>query len=209
MTKKINIKPILFLARTLSAVFTPFYLPIVGLALLFSLSYLNVLPWQYVAHVMFITICFTLLLPSLLIRFYRHYHGWTLFELRDREKRMLPYIISIACYLVCLHLMHRLRMPHVITGIIVAAVTLQMVCAMINTRWKICIHTAAIGGVTGVLMVYSLIFDFNPVWWLCLVMLISGMLGTSRMLLRLNTLSQVTLGYIIGCIIAAVTVLLY
>ena len=40
-------KQIILAARTISMVFTPFYLPLVGLAALFTFSYMSLLPWLY------------------------------------------------------------------------------------------------------------------------------------------------------------------
>ena len=52
----------------------------------------------------------------------------------------------------------------------------------------------------GALVSYSFIFHFNPVWWLCLMILINGMVNSSRMLLRQHTLWQVLGGTLVGFI---------
>lgn len=77
-----------------------------------------------------------------------------------------------------------------------------MVCAFINIWWKISTHTAAIGGVAGALLAYSISFSFNPIWWLCLVLILAGMVGTARMILRQHSLSQVVTGFFIGLVCA-------
>ena len=79
---------------------------------------------------------------------------------------------------------------------------------MINVWWKISTHTAAIGGVTGALQAYALLIGFNPTWWLCLVITIAGMVGTSRMLLRQHTLWQVSAGFLLGTAIAFAAILI-
>ena len=71
-----------------------------------------------------------------------------------------------------------------------------------------CTHTAAIGGVAGALFAFAEIFGFNPVWWLCVVFILAGMVGTSRMILRQHTLSQVTGGFCVGAVCSAVTILI-
>ena len=43
-------------------------------------------------------------------------------------------------------------------------------------------------------------FGFNPVWWLCLVLILAGVLGTSRMILRQHSLAQVLAGFFVGLI---------
>ena len=201
-------KNIILISRVVSMMFTPFYLPLVGLAALFFFSYLNTFPLYYILMVMGIVWLFTVLLPTRLIHLYRRYHGWTPIQLGVRERRMVPYVISILCYFICFYIMSLSHTPHTITSILIAALAVQMLCAMTNVWWKVSTHSAAIGGVAGGLLSFSLIFNFNPVWWLCLVILLGGMVGTSRMILRQHTLPQVVVGFFVGLLCSAVTILL-
>ena len=196
-------KQIILTARVVSLVFTPFYLPLVGLIALFFLSYLRQYPLAYKFFVLAVVYFFTVLLPTFLIHLYRRYQGWTLFELGRKERRMVPYVISILCYFTCIYLMEQFHIPHFMGSIVIAALMVQMVCALINLWWKISTHTAAIGGVAGALFVFSELFGFNPVWWFCLVFVIAGVLGTARMLLRQHTLGQVVGGFFVGIVCAA------
>ena len=82
-------KQIIYAARVVSMVFTPFYLPILGLAAMFFLSYLSQYLLSYKFQVLAIVYFFTILLPTLLIHLYRHYHGWSLIELGSRERRIV------------------------------------------------------------------------------------------------------------------------
>lgn len=195
-------KQIILAARTISMVFTPFYLPLVGLAALFTFSYMSLLPWQYKTAILLTVYIFTILLPTLLIRIYRHYQGWTLSQLGIRERRMIPYIIAIVCYFACYYLMNSQRIPRFMSNILVAALVIQVVCAIINVWWKISTHTAAIGGFAGALMAFSILFTFNPLWWFCIILIIAGMVGSSRMILRQHSLSQVCAGFLIGAVIS-------
>ena len=61
---------------------------------------------------------------------------------------------------------------------------------------------------TGALQAYALLIGFNPTWWLCLVITIAGMVGTSRMLLRQHTLWQVSAGFLLGTAIAFAAILI-
>ncbi len=195
-------KNIILISRVVSMMFTPFYLPLVGLAALFFFSYLNTFPLYYILMVMGIVWLFTVLLPTRLIHLYRRYHGWTPIQLGVRERRMVPYVISILCYFICFYILSLRHTPHTITSILIAALAVQMLCAMTNVWWKVSTHSAAIG------LSFSLIFNFNPVWWLCLVILLGGMVGTSRMILRQHTLPQVVVGFFMGLLCSAVTILL-
>lgn len=182
-------------------VFTPFYLPLVGLTALFMFSYMSLMPLLYKLTVVVLVYLFTILLPTLLIRLYRSYQGWTRWQLGRKERRVMPYIIAILCYFCCYYIMSYLRIPQFMANILVAALLIQVVCAIINIWWKISTHTAAIGGFEGALVAFSLLFVFNPLWWFCLILIIAGMVGTSRMILRQHTLSQVITGFLVGMVI--------
>lgn len=202
-------KEIIFTAKVLSVLFTPFYLPILGLLILFIFSYLSLLPLTYKLFLLLMFYLFTVFLPTALIRFYRRYQGWTLIELGSRERRAIPYVISIFSYLLCYYIMAATHVPHFMGSILIAALVIQVACAIINLFIKISTHTAAIGGVTGALLAFSVIFSFNPVWWLCIVLLLAGMVGTSRKILRQHSLRQVVLGYLAGVACSFVSVLLF
>lgn len=197
-------KNIIYAARAVSIIFTPFYLPLVGLLALFTFSYLSLLPLGYRLIVLTLVYFFTILLPTFLIHLYRQSQGWSLIELSYKRRRMVPYAISILCYVVCIWIMRSFNVYHFVPSILIAALLIQIVCAVINVWWKISTHTAGIGGVTGALVVFSAFFGFNPVWWLCFVLLLAGVLGTARMTLRQHSLAQVLCGYFVGLVCSVV-----
>ena len=71
-------KSIILAARIVSMVFTPFYLPFLGMMVLFIFSYLGLMPWAYKLQLLTLVYLFTILLPTILIHLYRGYKGWTL-----------------------------------------------------------------------------------------------------------------------------------
>ena len=199
-------KNIIFTARIMSMIFTPFYLPIVGLIALFIFSYMSLLPMMYKLVMLAMVYLLTVVAPSLFIHLYRLCQGWTSHELGRKERRLVPYIISIVCYFACFFWMEYRNTPRIISIIVVVALTIQMVCALINIWWKISTHTAAIGGVAGGLVSYSIAFSFNPLWWLCFVLILAGAVGTARMILRQHSLSQVVTGFLVGAACAILVI---
>lgn len=203
-----NNQKIILTARLLSIVFRPFYLPLVGLITLFVFSYMRILPFTYKLTLTTLFYLFTILIPTLLIYFYRRYRGWTHTQLMStRERRMIPYLIAIICYFTCYYLLTMVHVPRFITSILMAALAIQTGCALINIWWKISTHMAGIGGMTGATMAFALIFGFDPIGWLCLLFLIAGSLGSARMILMQHTLHQVTVGFLVGCTIAVAIIL--
>ena len=194
-------KDIIIAARAVSMVYTPFYLPLAGLLALFIFSYMSLMPIFYKSLVLLMVYLFTILLPTLLIHAYRSYQGWSRWQLGKRESRMVPYIIAIICYTLCYFLMSYFHVPQFMANILVAALLIQVVCAVVNVWWKISTHTAAIGGFEGALVAFSILFAFNPLWWFCVILVFAGAVGTSRMILRQHSLSQVVTGFLSGTVI--------
>lgn len=204
-----KVRRIMMLAKAMSLISSPFYLPLVGLAALFTFSYFSLYPLSYKAFVLLLVYVFTIFMPTTLIRAYHRYHGWTPFELGSRERRMMPYVASILCYFSCYYVMALLHVPQLMGSIVVAGLATQMVCAIINMWWKISVHMAAIGAMSGALVAFGFRFMFNPVWWLCGIIILAGLVGSSRMILRQHTLPQIYVGFIIGTLAGCLCVMLF
>ncbi len=193
-------RTILLAARWLSTIFRPEFLPVVAFVVLFMFTYLSLLPWAFKLSILALIILGTIVLPRWTIRFWRRSRGWELRRLRLRQNRFFPYLIYILYYAFTLHMLKRFHLPHYMSSILIGALLIQGSCALINTKWKISMHCAGAGGAIGALIAYSFLFFFNPIWWLSLLILISGLVGSSRMLLRQHNLWQVIAGTLLGVI---------
>ena len=129
---------IIITARILSAIFNPFYLPVVGLIILCTFSYLKFLPWNYKLFTLLMVYTITVLLPTTLIKYYRKYQGWSRIELARKDSRLIPYVIAFFCYFLCFYLLSLYHAPHIIGSIVVASLTIQAVCAIINLKLAVC-----------------------------------------------------------------------
>jgi len=204
MTKE---KGFILAARVISIIFTPFYLPLLSIGILFLFSYMNALPTWYKWRGLLMAYFFTILMPTLLIRAYRKVQGWSRTELAQKERRVIPYCISLFSYLLCIGVMEAQNIYFFIRIIIIAALVIQIVCVLTNLVWKISTHMAAIGALTGGILAFTQLFIYSPIWWFCLLIFLSGVLGTARMILRQHTLAQVVGGFFIGFVCASFTIL--
>lgn len=196
------------MARTVSILFTPFYWPLIGIILMFWFSRMQSLPLNFKLKTVFIVYILSIYLPTLLIRMYHNYNGWSPFQMTQKEKRMIPYIISILCYFGCYYVLNWLRLPHHMSIILILAIMTQIMCATVNVWWKISTHMAAMGGVTAMVYFFSNYFGVNIFWWFCLVIILSGLIGTSRLILRQHSLPQVLAGFFLGYFLSTI-ILIY
>ena len=183
-------KTLIRTAQVTSWILTPFSIPFLAFLVLFLFSYLRIMPLQYI------------LMPTITIFLFRKINGFALQELSERKKRYIPFTLTIISYVFCLLMMHKLNIPWYMTGIILAALVVQIICIIVNLRWKLSEHMAGIGGIIGGLISFSELFGYNPVWWLCLFILVAGVLGSARIILRHHSLGEVLSGFAVGLICA-------
>ena len=188
------------IARLLSAVFRPSLYPLVGHAILFAFTYLNMLPWDFKLWVLSAVYVFTVALPYTLIFLTRKLNGWSKQDMYLQHRRYMVYCINIICYVSCIYVFRNLNLPSFMGVILIVSLMVQCVCALVNMWHKVSRHSAGTGLIIGALLAYSHIFAFNPTWWLCAAILLSGAVMSSRMMLNNNTLGQVMGGTFIGIV---------
>ena len=193
-------KTMLRVARVTSIVFTPFSIPFLAFLVLFLFSYLRIMPILYKGIVLGIVYCFTILTPTITIFLFRKINGFARQELSERKKRYVPILLTIISYVFCLLMMRKLNIPWYMTGIIFVSLVISIICILVNLKWKLSEHMAGMGGIIGGLVSFSALFSYNPVVWLCLFILIAGILGSARIVLGHHTLGVVLSGFVVGLV---------
>ena len=193
-------KTMLRVARITSIVFTPSSIPFLAFLVLFLFSYLRIMPILYKGIVLGIVYCFTILTPTITIFLFRKINGFARQELSERKKRYVPILLTIISYVFCLLMMRKLNIPWYMTGIIFVSLVISIICILVNLKWKLSEHMAGMGGIIGGLVSFSALFSYNPVVWLCLFILIAGILGSARIVLGHHTLGEVLSGFVVGLV---------
>lgn len=155
-------KYLILTAQVISMLFSPFYFPVVAFIVLLIFSYMKLFPLGYKISLLAMVYLFTIVMPRLGIYVYRRINGWTRHQLGRRERRFVPYLLSIVSYACLLFLMQRMHMPRFTLSIIITALVLQIICALLNSFVKISTHSAAAAGVVGMLLAFSMLFAFDP-----------------------------------------------
>lgn len=185
-------------AQVISLIFHPWYIPLVGIILLLNFTYLSNLPKSMHLILIGIVYFFTILLPHITVKIYRQVNGWTSHEISQRERRLVPYVLSIICYGALLYVMRAFNAPPTIIFVIMIALAIQIICAVINHWYKISTHAAASGALVGILMAFSLMIGVYMLGWICVAILLCGMVCTARIILRQHTLMELGLGTTVG-----------
>ena len=185
-------------ARLISAVFTPFMVPLIGYFLLFFFTYLSILPLKFRLYMLLVICSFTILFPMVSIYLFQVLSGRKIKHLSHREHRYTPYLLTIISHCACVITLFRIHVPYYLTSILIATILCIVLCFLINFKWKISTHMASCGLLIGGLLSYSFIFQFNPLNWLCYLIMLTGILGTARIIVTQHSLLEVTAGFVVG-----------
>ena len=81
---------IIYTAKLFSMLFAPFYLPVLAFLILFTFSYMKLLPLNYKLFILAIVYLFTVVFPLLSIYAFRRLNGLHRRQLSRREMRTIP-----------------------------------------------------------------------------------------------------------------------
>ena len=191
-------------AKVVSAIFTPFSIPFLAFVILLVASYLRIMPLVYKATILSLVLIFTIVMPTLAILVYCRLRHLKTVDLNSRSLRFWPFIYTIISYVSCLVIMRKMNIPWYMTGIIVAALLMQLLCIIFNLKWKLSEHMAGAGAIIGGLIAFSDLFGYNPVWWLSVFILVAGILGSARITLGHHSIGEVLGGLVVGLLCSLV-----
>ena len=122
-------------------------------------------------------------------------------EISEREDRKLPYLITAVSFCVAYYLIQKLYLPKAIYITVLAACMAVLITLIINLFWKISAHMISMGGVTGAFIGISFRYALDGTWYIIVAIILSGLLGFSRLINNDHTPLQVYLGFLIGLLI--------
>ena len=123
------------------------------------------------------------------------------FLMPNSHDRIIPLLFTSVFYYIGSILLGRIHFLPVFKLFLIASVLLIVTLLLISFKWNISIHMAAIGAVTATFFALSFRSGANPIIAIVILVVVSGLLGTVRLILNKHSLLQVVAGYILGFII--------
>jgi membrane-associated phospholipid phosphatase len=187
-------------AKIVSWVLVPILMPVYGILLIFHLSILRYAPTLSQAIVVSVVFGINAILPSLLISLMKRL-GWIHdVALNEQKERAIPYIITIVAF-GCTALYLWLRgAPLWVSLFYCGGALAALINMLVNFAWKISAHAAGAAGVVAMLVTLARIGQpqQNMFWWIAGAIILTGLLGSSRLYLKRHTIYQVFAGYMVG-----------
>ncbi len=186
------------ISKFISIIFHPVLIPTLGFFLLFNSGfYFSMLTWEAKRFVLLVVFFSTGILPILSVAILALNSKFDI-SMENSRDRIIPLMSSSIFYYLGYVLLGRMKAFPVFKIFLVASVLVIIALLLISFKWKISNHMAAVGGVTGTIFALSFRSGINPIFTILTVILISGLVGTARMVLKKHDLKQLTAGYILG-----------
>ena len=188
------------IATAFSWILVPLNMPLFGLWFLFGLSILTVLPTAFKWELTGIFFGLDIIVPMGLIFLLKWFGLVDDLGLNGRKERLIPYLISIAVLVGSGYWCQRLGLPLWVAGFYYGGAVAGAFNLIVNFRWKISAHAAAMAGVLALLVrLWTMGNTFGPIeTWILIWIVLTGLLGASRIWLGRHTPMQVLCGSIVG-----------
>lgn len=189
------------LAQLVSVLFHPLLIPVYGLMIIFTCPALyGYLPFQVKKIILFIVIINNVLIPLMMISYFRFRNLISSWTIEDRRERIFPLVTTTMFYAFTVYLIYRLHIPLFIKSYIICSAVLVLAVTIINFWFRISLHATGCGAVTALVMVLSVRMQIPLTWLLVIVILVSGLVMSSRLWLRAHMSTEIWAGFFLGSV---------
>jgi len=125
-------------------------------------------------------------------------------KLENRQERLIPFFYVTLFYgFTAYYFTRQLVVTELSSGIFIAITLLIFIAAIITIFWKISVHSLALGGIVGILLILTVVLPESSLYYLLLCsVFISGLVLTARLQLQAHTPLQVYTGFMVGILIS-------
>ena len=197
-------------ASLISYMFHPLIMPSLGLLIILnSGTYLALLDPAAKRAIMLVMALGTLIFPLMMLPVlqYRNLvmkNG----QAATRGERLVPQIIILALYIITFVYFKRLPLSQVIHAYVLSVTGTFFLLILVNLKFRISIHAAALGGLTGLIIALIFLYETPLQGLLMLTLLAGGLTGSSR-LAQGDHWGAILSGFFLGLAVVLFTILVY
>lgn len=190
--------------KLISIIFHPVFIPIIGLIVIFhSGTLFSHIPEQVKNFTYVVVFLSTFVLPLSILPLLKFQRIISDYSLTDRRERILPMILSIIFFFMGFYILRKVPMTAFMQSFFLAMMVIVCGVSLISFRWKISMHMSAIGALTALIAILTVKYSAGMFWLFTLAVLLSGMMGYSRLYRGRHNPAQVYAGYFWGFVMAA------
>ncbi len=196
-------------SKLLSSFFHPINFPIVGAILYFLLlpKYLFIEQERLLLTVIFVI---TYIFPLILIILLKTFKMINSYHMTTIEERKFPLILFISITVFIGYWLLKSTVVDLLSLFYFGyALGLSITYILLYFKIKVSLHTAAISGLIGFILYFSFYYKVNLILILAILLLLNGVIATSRLRLQAHKFNEVLLGFIIGLVTQLLVYLIY
>jgi hypothetical protein len=197
-------------APFISYLFHPLIMPTLGLLIILnSGTYLSLIDPAAKRAILFVMALGTLVFPLLMLPLLQ-YRQLVLKsgEALTKQEKLVPQIIILILYIITFIYFKKLPLSHVIHSYVLAVTATLFLVLALNLRFRVSLNTAALGGLTGLIIALIFLYETQLEGLLILAIFAGGLTGTSRLTMG-DRQGEVLWGFLLGFGVVLVTILLY
>lgn len=210
-------------SKLIAWLFLPLFTPIYGLLLVLYLpldsTFFSANASLYLLHptlkILFILLfsVFIVLAPGLSLVVMKRNNTISSLQLEKRKERLGPIgLMAFYCLILFLFLHFQNKdafIPPLLKGMVLGGVIASSAAFLITKKMKISLHTIGMGSLFGFIYMFSLPLVKAPVFILVAILILSGIVGTTRLYLKAHTLKEIGLGFALGFVSQIICLYLY
>ncbi|MBG0782874.1 MAG: hypothetical protein H0S84_11450 [Bacteroidales bacterium] len=187
-------------AKLFSVFFHPLLIPIwVYLGLIWQVDLIMLrIPYNVVwklAGLIFLT---TFMLPLSIIMLMLRFKMISSLQMPMRQERIAPLMVTAIFFFLTYYILKTLQIAPVLYVYMLGATLLAVIASAITLWWKISLHMIGVGALTGAFAGLAILSPNTFTMLLILAILVSGLTGTSRLILSAHKPIEVYIGFLTG-----------
>jgi membrane-associated phospholipid phosphatase len=186
-------------AKIISLVFHPLLVPLYGIVVIFTAPTLFwYLPFNLKKILILLILANNVIIPVSLMPFLRYRNIINSWALETRGERVIPLLSASLLYFVTSFIMFRLQIPLFLKAYSYSISFISILVLVINFWWKISLHATGAGVLAGIVVILSLKMSAYLIWFIIPVILVAGLVLSSRLKLNSHNPLQVYTGFLTG-----------
>ncbi|MCD6064306.1 MAG: hypothetical protein K0R82_2217 [Flavipsychrobacter sp.] len=200
---KLPLKPTEKLALVISFIFHPVFMPTILFYAMYKFvpaSFAELTSKEFGLRLLmvFMNTAFFPILSVFLMKALGFVESIHLYKPRDRY---IPLVVCMILYFTTYYFFKQQNAPFLLLLLLLGSYWNLVALFIINIFFKVSMHTTGAGGMIGMLIALMFVSPISLTLPLFLGLLIAGMIGTARMLLRAHHASEIWMGYALGIIV--------
>jgi hypothetical protein len=187
------------LAKDLSVVFHPLFVPLYGLIIIYSSpTLLSFIPFEMKRIIFILVSANNVILPLSVAAILYSRGAIRTFNARDRNERVLLLTFALMMYTVTAVLLMKTPVPNLFKAYFVSIAVVTLVTLVITAFYRLSLHAAGIGGLLSLVAFMILLYNISSAWQLIIVLLLGGAVMSARIYLDDHKPSEVWSGLFVG-----------